>query len=175
MLPWRIFRWAHYGVVEAVWFSRKNRSFWSQIDLLASSNCFTNLLLASSKGFPDGLVVKNLPAVQEMWDQSLVWEKSLGEGNGNLLQYSCLGNSMNRGAWQQRSLTGCSPWGCKRVGYDLVSVQQQSLEQTQLSLCFFIWKMKTKIIHFVGTVRVRDNPCKTRGTSWYSRNDVDDD
>ena len=26
--------------------------------------------------------------------------KSLGEGNGNLLQYSCLENSMDRGAWQ---------------------------------------------------------------------------
>ena len=23
-----------------------------------------------------------------------------GEGNGNLLQYSCLGNAMDRGAWQ---------------------------------------------------------------------------
>ena len=27
-------------------------------------------------------------------------ERSLGEGNGNPLQYSCLENSMNRGAWQ---------------------------------------------------------------------------
>ena len=26
--------------------------------------------------------------------------KSPGEGNGNLLQYSCLNNSMDRGAWQ---------------------------------------------------------------------------
>ena len=26
--------------------------------------------------------------------------KSLGEGNGNLLQYSCLGNPRDRGAWQ---------------------------------------------------------------------------
>ena len=25
--------------------------------------------------------------------------KSLGGGNGNLLQYSCLGNSIDRGAW----------------------------------------------------------------------------
>ena len=25
--------------------------------------------------------------------------RSLGEGNGNSLQYSCLGNPMNRGAW----------------------------------------------------------------------------
>ena len=26
--------------------------------------------------------------------------RSPGEGNGNLLQYSCLGSPMNRGAWQ---------------------------------------------------------------------------
>ena len=29
-----------------------------------------------------------------------------GEGNGNLLQYSCLENSMDRGAWW-----AYSPWG----------------------------------------------------------------
>ena len=28
------------------------------------------------------------------------WEISSGEGNGNLLQYSCLRNPMDRGAWQ---------------------------------------------------------------------------
>ena len=27
------------------------------------------------------------------------WGRSLGEGNGNPLQYSCLENSMDRGAW----------------------------------------------------------------------------
>ena len=26
-------------------------------------------------------------------------ERSPGEGNGSTLQYSCLGNPMNRGAW----------------------------------------------------------------------------
>ena len=39
--------------------------------------------------------VKNLPAVQETW-----LGKIPGEGNGNPLQYSCLENSMGRGAWQ---------------------------------------------------------------------------
>ena len=29
-----------------------------------------------------------------------VSERSLGEGNGNPLQYSCLENSMDRGAWR---------------------------------------------------------------------------
>ena len=33
-----------------------------------------------------------------------------GEGNGNLLQYSCLENPIDRGAW---GLVGYSPWGCK--------------------------------------------------------------
>ena len=27
------------------------------------------------------------------------WERSPGEGNGNPLQYSCLENPMDRGAW----------------------------------------------------------------------------
>ena len=28
------------------------------------------------------------------------WERLLGEGNGNPLQYSCLENPMDRGAWK---------------------------------------------------------------------------
>ena len=52
------------------------------------------------KGFPGGSVVKNLPAVWETQVWSLGWEDPLGEGNGNPLQYSCLGNPMDRGAWQ---------------------------------------------------------------------------
>ena len=41
---------------------------------------------------------KNLPAIQETWDQSLDQGRSPGEGNGNTLQYSCLENSVDRGA-----------------------------------------------------------------------------
>ena len=43
--------------------------------------------------------VKNLPAMQETRVQSLGWENLLREGDGYLLQYSCLENSMDRGAW----------------------------------------------------------------------------
>ena len=31
-------------------------------------------------GFPDGSVIKNLPAMQETWDLSLGWEDPLEEG-----------------------------------------------------------------------------------------------
>ena len=44
-------------------------------------------------------MVKNLPAKQETQVQSLGWEDP-GEGNGNPLQYSCLENPMDKGAWQ---------------------------------------------------------------------------
>ena len=49
------------------------------------------------EGFPGGSMVKNPPATageQEMWST-----RSPGEEKGHSLQYSCLGNSMNRGAW----------------------------------------------------------------------------
>ena len=37
--------------------------------------------------------------MREMQVQSPGWEDFPGEGNGNPLQYSCLGNPMDRGAW----------------------------------------------------------------------------
>ena len=50
-------------------------------------------------GFPGDSVIKNLP--DNTGDLSLFpgSGRSLGEGNGNPLQYSCLGNPMDRGAW----------------------------------------------------------------------------
>ena len=44
-------------------------------------------------------LVKNLPAMLETWVQSLGGEDPPGEGSGNLLQYSCLENPTDRGAW----------------------------------------------------------------------------
>ena len=41
--------------------------------------------------------------------------RSPGEGNGNLLQYLCLENPMERGAWQ------ATVHGVARVGHDLVT------------------------------------------------------
>ena len=49
------------------------------------------------------LVVKNPPAkAEDLRDvvSSPKSGRSPGEGNGNPLQYSCLGNPLNRGAWQ---------------------------------------------------------------------------
>ena len=59
--------------------------------------------LQKTKGFPGRAVVKNLPAnAGAPGDVGSIpgSGRSLGVGNGNPLQYSCLENSMERGAWR---------------------------------------------------------------------------
>ena len=69
--------------------------------------------LASKYG---GSVVNNLPASAGNVSSITGSGRSPGEGNGNLL--------LPGKSHEQRSLTGYSPWGYKRVGHDLVTKQQ---------------------------------------------------
>ena len=69
----------------------------------------------SNLGFPGGSVLKNLPAMQETQEVAGLIpgsERSPGEGNGNLLQYFCLGNPMDSRAWR------ATVHGVARVGHD---------------------------------------------------------
>ena len=68
------------------------------------------------KGFPGGAEIK--ASACNVGDLGSVPRsgRSPGEGNGNRLQYSCLGNPMDREAWQ---VTG----GHKRVRHDLATKQ----------------------------------------------------
>jgi len=66
-------------------------------------------------GFASGTVVKNPPANAE--DPRDVGSfsglgRSPGGGDGNPLQYSCLENSTDRGAWQAQSMRS------QRVGHN---------------------------------------------------------
>ena len=56
--------------------------------------------LSSVSGFPGGSVVKNLSANAGDAGSIPRLGRSPGEGNGNPLQYSCLGNPMDRGVWR---------------------------------------------------------------------------
>ena len=60
---------------------------------------------------PTALVIKNPPTnAGDARDLDLIpgSGRSLREGHGNTLQYSCLGESLG-----QRRLVGCGPWGCR--------------------------------------------------------------
>ena len=70
-------------------------------------------------GFRRGLAVKNLPANAENVGSIPGSGRSAGEGNGNTLQYSCLENPMDRGAW-------CATvHGITKVRHNLATQQQQ--------------------------------------------------
>ena len=63
-------------------------------------------------GFPGGSVVKNMPADAGDEDSIPGSGRSPEGGNGNPLQYSCLGPH------EQRSLAGYSPWGHQKVKHN---------------------------------------------------------
>ena len=80
--------------------------------------------LFTGRGFAGNSVVKNPPAnVGDTGDTGAIpgLGRSPGEGNGNPLQYYCLGNTMDRGAWWAtvhgvpKSLTWQSNWACKHA------------------------------------------------------------
>ena len=57
-----------------------------------------------TRGFLGGSVVKNLLANAGDVGSIPGLGRSPREGNGNSLQYSCLGNPMERGAWRVQSI-----------------------------------------------------------------------
>ena len=66
------------------------------------------VFLPNLAGFPGGSVVKNPPANAGDAGSIAGLGKHPGEGNVNPLQYSCLGNPVERGTWG-----GSSLWGSK--------------------------------------------------------------
>ena len=102
-------------------------------------------------GFPGGSVVKNPPA--NAGDAGSVPDSGISPGkNGNPLQYSCLGNPMDRGAWWAPSL-----WGCQRVEHGLRTKQQQMYMCKLLSL----FQNKAATLYF--TFLYLFNYCKKDG------------
>ena len=63
--------------------------------------------------FPGGAVVNNLPAnAGDKREAGLIpgLGRSPGLGNGNSLQYLCLENYVDRGAWQATVLGAANSW-----------------------------------------------------------------
>ena len=62
---------------------------------------YVNGIVRAQKASQVALVMKNPPSnVGDLREKGLIpgWGRSLGEGHGNPLQYSCLENHMDRGA-----------------------------------------------------------------------------
>ena len=100
-------------------------TLWSWSNLLWACNIYVGW--SANMGFPGGSVVKNPPASVGDTGSIPGSGRSLRKGNGNALQYSCLGNPTDRGSY--------SPSGHKRVGHDFTTKQQKFWTQkTQLGI-----------------------------------------
>ena len=66
--------------------------------------------LVAMVGFPPGSTVKNPPASAGDVGSIPGSGRCPGEGNGNPLQYACLGNLMDRGAWQATDYGVTKSW-----------------------------------------------------------------
>ena len=60
---------------------------------------FGKFIIIRALGFPGGSEVKVSASNVGNLGSIPGWGRSPGEGNGNQLQYSCLENPMDRGAW----------------------------------------------------------------------------
>ena len=74
--------------------------FYCSLFIVSLSLGLEKLLVTGSEGFPGGSAGKE--SACNAGDVGLIpgLGRSPGEGNGNPLQYSCLENSTDRGAWQ---------------------------------------------------------------------------
>ena len=83
-------------------------------------------------------MVKRLFTIRETWVWSLGSGRFPGEGNGNPLQYSCLENPMDEGAWCR-----LLPMGSQRVGHDWATSLYlhiwNAMEST--SILFNVWNV----------------------------------
>ena len=77
-------------------------------------------------------LVKNLPVMQETQVQFLGLGRYPGEGNGNPLQYSCLENPMDRGAWQA-AVHGIAD---SRTQLKRLTTHEVLLEQEEKRVCY---------------------------------------
>ena len=110
--------------------------------------------------------VKNLPAMQIQLEIKYIQKKfnlgsiprlgqSLGEGNGNLSQYACLGNPLERVAWW------ITVQGVKRVGHNLVKTAPSPYTQTHTQDLSDFEISRINILNFFENTRKTRENCRT--------------
>ena len=94
-LPWR--QQQNWHANQGLFLHSVVLDLWSHRSLWESDESYRSSLASQA-----ALVVKSLLANADLRDTGSIpgSGRSLGEGHGNPLQYSCLENSMDRGAWR---------------------------------------------------------------------------
>ena len=105
---WLIFLWLWFSVCLSFWIRTTGLQ-----KLPDQRDCLWNSL--ALMGFPGGSDGKASSCNGGDLDSIPGWGRSPGEGNGNLLQYSCLENPVDREVWQ------ATVHGVTRIRHDLAT------------------------------------------------------
>ena len=98
--------------------------------------------------------------MQETWVRFLGREDSSGEGNGNPLQYSCLENPVDRGAWR------ATVHGVARVAHNWVTLTTTTNLQVQSRFVSISLRPVLGSVAVYVTATVRSSCCLTSSTWW---------
>ena len=96
-------------------------------------------------------LVKRLPT---MWDPGLIpgMGRSPGEGNGNPVQYSCLENSMDGGAWWA-TVHGVTKGQTRLSNFTLLVVGTQICNFNTTKGCVRVQEGQEELLHVQGQER----------------------
>ena len=122
---------------------------------ITSSTSYLTSEWQRPRGFPGSSVVKNLPANAGDVGSIPGTGRSPGSGNGKLLQYSCLGNPMDRGTWWA-TIHGVTKSQARLSTHSWQSPRQESGFLT-CSLAFFLSLSEVS----VSFLRYLQNPIST--------------
>ena len=105
--------------------------------LLRVKDLFIILITGMVLSSPGGSVVKKKNFHTNAGDSGCIpgWGRSPGKGNGNPLQYSCLENSMDRGAW----------WA---TVHGVAKSQTLLSDETTAMVVLWIYNMSKLLLHF---------------------------
>ena len=101
---WQRMRWLMASPTQWTWVWGNSRSSWwtgrpGVLQSMGSQRVGHDWATQLNSGFPGGAIVKSLPANARDAGLTCGSGRSPGVGNDNPLLYSCLENSIDRGAW----------------------------------------------------------------------------
>ena len=114
-------------------------------------------------------MVKNQPAVQETWVQSLGWEDPLEEGmatHSSILAWKTPWTEEPGGLWYMGSQRVRHDWATKHTSFNLTEISSTHLSQSTLTRvpCLLMWRLTLEDIRYTKVCQLDTAKCGSKCT-----------